>query len=94
MEWCYPAFFVRKPGGGLHLVTNFTNLNKYVLCSTHPFPSSVDIISGLNPNSRIFAKLDALSGYHQIHLSHSASLLMTFLLPSSMFKYTHPPWAF
>ena len=26
--WCLPAFFMGKPSGGLHLVTDFSGLNK------------------------------------------------------------------
>ena len=84
-------FFVKKPSSGLHLVTDFTGLNKRVLRPTHPFPSSNDIISGLDPNSKVFANLDFLSSYHQIELSDEASYLTTFLLPSSMYRYMRAP---
>ena len=44
-EWCAPAFFVQKPHGSVCLVTDFTGLNRRVLCPMHPFPSANYIIS-------------------------------------------------
>ena len=90
-EWCAPAFFVKKPSGGLRLVTDFTGLNRRVKRPVHPFPAPQDIISGLSPSSTVFAKLDALSGYHQVPLTDPASFLTTFLLPSGMYRYLRAP---
>ena len=90
-EWCAPAFFVKKPSGGLRLVTDFTGLNRCVKRPVHPFPAPQDIVSGLSPTSKIFAKLDALSGYFQVPLTTSASFLTTFLLPSGMYRYLRAP---
>ena len=70
---------------------DFSRLNKRVRRPTHPFPSPQDIISGLNLKARVFAKLDALLGYHQVALSAKASLLTTFLLPSGMYHYLRAP---
>ena len=89
--WCSLAFFVWKPGGGLRLVTDYTGLNKHVRRLIHPFPSTKDIIAGLNPKAKVYAKLDALSGYFQVPLSENASFLTTFLLPSGMFRYLRAP---
>ena len=90
-EWCALAFFVQKPNGGLRLVTDFTGLNRRVQRPTHPFPSSFDIISGLDPDAKVFAKLDALSGYHQVELTEKASFMTTFLLPSGRYRYLRAP---
>ena len=89
-DWISPAFFVDKRVPGetcLRLVTDFTGLNKYVLRPVHPFPSSQEIISGLNPRSRVFCKMDAVQGYHQIPLDEDSSLLTTFILPWGRFRY-------
>ena len=90
-EWCSPAFFVKKPGGGLRLVTDFTGLNKRVKRPVHPFPAPQSIISGLDPRSTVFAKADALSGYHQVALKDSASYLTSFILPSGVYRYLRAP---
>ena len=49
------------------------------------------MISDLDPNSKVFAKLDFLSIYHWIELSDEASYLTTFLLPSGMYRYMRAP---
>ena len=89
--WCSPAFFIQKPGGGLHLVTDFTGLNKRVRWPIHPFLAPHSIVSRLDPCSKVFATLDALSGYHQMALSDLASYYTCFILPSSMYHYLHAP---
>ena len=88
-EWCAPAFFVKKPSSGLRLVTDFTSLNRHVKHLIHPFPAPQDIISSLSPKLTVFTKLDALAGYHQVPLTTSTSFMMTFLLPSGMYRYLH-----
>lgn len=92
-DWISPAFFVPKEGGkgGLRLVTDYTALNKYVKRPVHPFPSSLDIIRAIKPDSSYFAKLDAVQGYFQIPLDEESSLLTTFLLPSGRYKYKRAP---
>ena len=43
-EWCSPAFFIPKADGiKVRLVTDFTQLNKFVKRPVHPFPSTRDI---------------------------------------------------
>ena len=90
--WCSPAFFVKKPGGGLRLVTNYTGLNKRVRRAAHPFPTTQDVVAGLDPLATVYAKVDALS-YFQVPLSKEASYLTTFLLPSGMYRYLRLPLA-
>ena len=57
----------------------------------HPFPSSSDIIRGIDPSSKVFIKLDAVQGYYQIELDRESSLLTTFLLPSGRYVYLRGP---
>ena len=90
-EWCAPGFFLIKKNGDLHLVIDYTQLNKYVRHPVHTFPSTQDIISGLDPSSRVFAKLDATQGYHQVPLEEESSKLTTFLLPSGRFRFLRAP---
>ena len=86
-EWCAPGFFVIKKSGDLRLVVDYTQLNKHVRRPIHTFPSTQEILAGLDPTSRVFAKLDATQGYHQIPLEEESSKLTTFLLPSGRFQY-------
>ena len=70
---------------------DFTHLNKYVCRPVHTFPSTQEILSGLNPESKVFAKLDATQGYHQVPLEDDSSKLTTFLLPSGRFSFLRAP---
>jgi len=90
-EWISPGFFVRKSDGRARLVTDFTALNRYVKRPIHPFPSAQDIRRNIEARSRIFAKLDARSGYFQIPLEEASSYLTTFLLPSGRYRYKRAP---
>lgn len=92
-DWISPAHFVPKEGGkgGLRMVTDFTALNRYVKRPVHPFPSSSDIVQGISPASKYFAKLDAVQGYFQIPLDEDSASLTTFLLPSGRYRYKRAP---
>lgn len=90
-EWISPAFFVPKPNGKIRLVTDYSVINKFVSRPVHPFPCPIDIVRGLKPTSKVFIKLDAVQGYHQIPLSPDSSDLTTFLLPEGKFKYLRAP---
>ena len=57
----------------------------------HTFPLTQEILSGLHPTSRVFAKLDATQGYHQVLLEEESSGLTTFLLPSGRFRFLRAP---
>ena len=83
--WCSPTFFVKKPGGSLWLVIDYTGLNKCVRHAAHQFPATQDVVAGLDPLATIYAKVDALRSYFQVPLSKEASYLTTFLLPSGMY---------
>ena len=90
-EWCAPGFFVAKKNGDLGLVVDFTRLNKYVKCPIHTFPWTQEVLSGIDPGSKVFAKLDATQGYHQVPLDEESSKLTTFLLPSGRFRFLPAP---
>ena len=90
LDWISPAFFVPKPGekAGLQLVTDFTQLNKYV---KRPVNLSSDITKGIAAGAKFFCKLDAVQGYHQIALLEESRKLTTFLLPQGKFRYKWGP---
>jgi hypothetical protein len=90
-DWVSPGHFVPKPNGTARLVTDYTRLNQYVKRPIHPFPATLDILQNINPNSKWFAKLDAIHGYFQIPLDTESSYLTTFLLPSGRYRYTRAP---
>ena len=51
----------------------------------------MDLIKNLNPNSKVFCKLDAVLGYYQIPLDEESRKLTTFLLPSGRYRYLRAP---
>ena len=75
----------------LRLVIDYTRLNKYVKRPVHTFPSAQEILSGIDPDSKVFAKLNATQGYHQVPLDEESSKLTTFLLPSGRFRFLPAP---
>ncbi len=92
-EWISPGFFVDKEGGkaGVRLVSSYVRLNEAIDRPVHPFPSTQDILQGLLPDSKVFAKLDAIHGYFQVPLDEDSADLTTFLLPSGKYRYLKAP---
>ena len=92
-DWISHASFVAKENGkaGVRLITDFRVLNQFVKRPVHPFMSANDIIQRILPESKVFAKLDAVQGYFQIKLDEESSDLTTFLLPSGRYKYNRTP---
>ena len=88
-DWLSPAFFLEKPGGGLRLVTDFTasGLNEVITRNVHPFPSSSEVQRKIHPDSRFFAKLDCIQGYHQLALDEDSQKLTAFVTPLGSYYY-------
>ena len=90
--WISPSFFVPKPSSNkLRLVTNFRALNEAIVRPVHPFPSPTEILSNIEPNSKIFCKLDLVQGYFQIALDEESSKLTSMLLPTGRYRYLRAP---
>lgn len=77
-EWCARGFFVRKHDGSARLVVDLSHLNKIIERPVHPFIAGNDLLKNLDPNSRVFCKLDAVMGYFQIPLDENSQKLTTF----------------
>ena len=97
-EWTAPTFLIPKnktlcksAKNNLRLVTDLSCLNKYIVQPVHPFPSAHTILSNIPDTARVFASLDAVSGYHQVPLDDKSSHLTTFLLPSGRYRYLRAP---
>jgi hypothetical protein len=90
-DWCSPAFFVPKGNGKVRLVTDYTELNKFVKRPIHPFPSTRDILQAIPSEARVFAKMDAVHGYFQLGMDTESSYLTTFLVPEGRFRYLRAP---
>ena len=90
-EWVSPGFFVPKSDGKVRLVTDFSYINQFISRPVHPFPSSKEILRSVLPESKVFAKLDAVNGYFQMALDEEDSFKTTFLLPSGRYRYLRGP---
>ena len=75
----------------MRLVVDLSPLNEYIERPTHPFTAGMHLIKNLNPNSKVFCKLDAVLGYYQIPLDEESKKLTTFLLPSGRYRYLRAP---
>ena len=86
--WCSLAFWVPKADNiCVWLVTDFTNMNRVVKWSIHPFPSITEILQANLADARVFAKLDTIHEYFQLALDEKSSMLTTFLLSQGKFRY-------
>merc|ERR1712223_1594589 len=90
-EWCSRGFFVDKPNGGARLVVDLSYLNSFIERPIHPFVAGVELLKNLDPNSKVFCKLDAVLGYYQIPLHEDSKKYFTFLLASGRYRYFRAP---
>ena len=91
-EWCAPIVVVPKLNGkDIRLCVDLTKLNKAVLRPRYILPS-VDYVPGQIGNAKVFSKLDANSGFHQVLLTEESKLLTTFITPFGRFAYNRLPF--
>ena len=93
-EWCASAFFVSKGPDTkkLRFVTDFSELNKYILREITPFAASMDVVRMIPKSGHnCYLSMDMLSGYHQVELAEDAKDLTTFLLFNSRYRYRKSP---
>ncbi len=91
-EWISPAMFVPKSDTkAVRLVTDFTNLNRFIERPIHPFSTPAEITQSIPADAKWFAKLDAVKGYFQIELDMESRALTTFLTPRGRFRFTRAP---
>ena len=87
----FKGIFVPKPNGGARLVVDLSYLNSFIERPVHPFVAGTDLLKNLDPNSKVFCKLDAVLGYYQIPLDEDSKKLFTFLLASGRYRYLRAP---
>ena len=69
--------FPRKQNGDVRVCLDPSNLNKAIIREHHK-PMTVEEIAHELAGATVYTKADALKAFLQIHLTHEASLLMTF----------------
>ena len=90
-DWCAPIVVVPKSGGRVRLCVDLKRLNNAVRRERHMMPS-VDHTIGQMGDAKVFTKLDANSGFHQIPLSKESQKLTTFITPFGRFAYKRLPF--
>ena len=90
-EWCSRGFFVPKADGEARLVADLSYLNELIERPVHPFISGTDLLKNLNPESKVFCKLDAVLDYYQIPLDEESKKLLTFLLADGRYRFLRAP---
>ena len=93
-DWCSKAFFVPKPNSDplkARLVADFRQLNRGLRKFHWPSESSSQLLRHLNPKARVWACLDATSGYHQVPVHPDSQDLLTVCTQLGRYKYTRLP---
>lgn len=91
-EWCAPIVVVPKANGkDVRVCVDLTKLNRAVLRPRHILPS-VDYVLGQIGQAKVFSKLDANSGFHQVVLTEESKLYTTFITPFGRFAYNRLPF--
>ena len=90
-DWCAPMVPVMKKTGAVRICTDFKRLNQSIKRERYMLPTLDDILHKLN-GSKVFSKLDAASGYHQIPLDDHSAKLTTFITPHGRFFYRRLPF--
>ena len=75
--WVSSVTFPMKPNGEVRVCLDPSNLNKAIIREHHK-PMTVEEIAHELAKATVYTKADALKAFLQIHLTHEASLLMTF----------------
>ena len=75
--WVSSVTFLRKPNGEVRVCLDPSNLNKSIIREQHK-PMTVEEIAHELAGATVYTKANALKAFLQIHLTHKASLLMTF----------------
>ena len=75
--WVLSVTFPMKPNGEVRVCLDPSNLNKAIIREYHK-PMTVEESAHKLAGATMYTKADALKAFLQIHLTHKASLLMTF----------------
>lgn len=90
-EWCAGMVVVPKANGRVRICVDLTKLNVSVKRERHPLPAVDQTLAQL-AGARLFTKLDANSGFWQIPLAPTSSLLTTFITPFGRYRFNRLPF--
>ena len=89
--WVSSVIFPMKPNGEVRVCLDPSNLNKAIIREHHK-PMTVEEIAHKLARATVYTKADALKAFLQIHLTHEASLLMTFNLHRGCLRFLRMPF--
>ena len=91
-DWVSPIVVVPKANKeDIRICVDFTKLNSSVKREIYSMPSVEETLSKIS-EGKVFSKLDAKSGFHQIELDETSSELTTFVTPFGRYKYKRLPY--
>jgi hypothetical protein len=90
-DWCAGMVVVPKSNGDIRVCVDMTNLNEAHCRERHILPSVEQSLAQMD-GSRVFTKLDALSGFWQIPLSSESRALTTFITPLGRYCFNVLPF--
>lgn len=88
--WAAPTFIQPKKTGDVRILTDFRELNKWIVRKPYPLPKIQDMLQKLESFSYATA-LDLSMGYYHIPLDKAAQKLCTTILPWGKYSYTKLP---
>ena len=89
--WVSSVTFQRKPNGEVRVCLDPSNLNKAIIREHHK-PMTVEEIAHELARMTVYTKANALKAFLQIHLTHKASLLMTFNSHRGQLRFLQMPF--
>ena len=90
-DWIAPMVPVLKKNGQIRVCIDFSELNKSIRRERFQIPVAEEIFVKMH-GSKCFTTLDAESGFWQIPLNESSSLLTTFITPFGRFRCLRLPF--
>ena len=90
-DWCSPMVPVQKKSGGVRICSDYKKLNTAIKRERYIIPTLDDILHKLQ-GSKVFSKLDATAGFHQLKLDDSTAKLTTFISPFGRYFYRRMPF--
>ena len=88
-EWIHSLVTVPKESGGVHITTDLSPLNHYVIVEAFPFPAIKDVLLELQ-GVKLFSKLDFRKGYFHIQLHPNSRPLTTTITSSRLHRRFAP----
>ena len=88
--WAAPSFIVPKKTGDVRVVTDFRELNKWIIRKPYPLPKILDILQKME-RFKYATAIDLRKGYYHIPLDKATQKLCTTVLPWGKYSYERLP---